>query len=349
MSFKDKILNKRSSPKTSTPGVSPAGEGPREYFPKQLGIYCIDNPAVERRDKKPLVIGLPPTHRPGNITFKDTAFSNTQHWLGTLFAEPILINIGWYPVEALIPGTDERIFPHAKTAFNKSLPILTEETGIEVPLSYELEITVENELARCVEELKTKAKTDNAIKYLTARIKELEPKEPTLKIRTVHDVKVTPRIFIPVLTTVVTEEFTDEGETLKTFEPVIAIFDEQLGAKKLAALQKNGLIQDKNDIGEAVEYLYGDLGAETIGAPLQLFQNKLGENIIAAKKYEGVIPKPLTPYLSLDATKFNISEETLLRIVVLEMIQLYAMKDDTKSIEGKLKQFFWNSIKKEQT
>lgn len=349
MGFKDKILNKKSTPKTTTPGVAPAGEGPKEYFPKQLGIYCIDNPNVERRDKKPLVIGVPPTHRPGNITFKDTAFKDTQHWLGTLFAEPILINIGWYPVEALIPGTDKRIFPNAKTAFNKTLPILTEETGIEVPLTYELEITVENEMARVTDELKTKAKTEKAIAYLEKRLTELEGKDPTLKIRTVHDVKVVPRIFIPVLTTLVTETFSDDSEyPIKSFEPVIVIFDESLGAKKLAALQKNGLIQDKNDIEEVIEYLYGDLGAENIGQPFQLFQNKLGENILSANKYVGPIPKPLTPYLNLDATKFNISEETMLRVIVLEMIQLFATKDDNVSIEGQLKQFFWNSIKKEQ-
>lgn len=345
--FLSKALKPKAN-KTFTPNGG-GTEGPREYYPKTLGIHCVENPNVKRRELRPLVIGLPPEHRPSNIAFKDNNFQATQHWMGKLFMEPFLINIGHYPVDALYPGTNDKIIPNAKTAFDKPIPILTEETGIESPLTYELEAVVENELARLTEELHTKAKSEKAIAYLTSKIEALGKLDPTSKVRTAHDVKTTPKLFIPLLTTLVEED----EDFNKTFTPVIAIFEESITYKKLSSLAKNGLIEDANDLDGALNYLYGDLN-EATGKPFQIFRNKLGApdaqsaGPFAAKLFEGPIPKPLTPYFDLDETKFDIDIQKMLRIIVLEMIQLYAPKEDRSSLEGRLKNHFWSQVNKSE-
>lgn len=351
MSFKDKLIKKqtKSSAPRAAGGAASSSDGPKEYYPKSIGIYCVDNPKVERREIRPYVIGTPPIHRTSNVEFKGNTFAATSYWLGKLFAEPVIINIGYYPANALYAGTNEKIFPNSTNNYDKKIPILKEETGLEFPLTYDVVEPVENERKRLAEILK-KITYQPSIEKLQGKLEELKGMADDEQIRTSHEVKIVPKIFIPILTTIVNEVEDEEGELIPQFEPKLAIFEETLGNKKANALAKNKILDSKGDINGMLDYLYGDLdGEDVIGKPVLLFRNTFaaeGQDSlppVCAKVYDDKIPKALLPYFDIKESP-NIDSTTLLRIIVLEMIQLYAKKGDTESIEGKIKEFFWAQV-----
>jgi hypothetical protein len=352
MGFANKLIKKTaaSTPRTAT-GNTSTGE-PREYYPKSIGIYCEDNPKVERRGIRPYIIGSkPPTHKTVNIEFKGNVFPSTAVYYGKLFAEPIIINMGYYPANSLYPGKEERIFPNTSNDFDKKIPLVP-DMGVDYPLSYDLLSPVPNERKRLTEILsknlsdKGRAKVEQALANL-ASMKDDE------KIRTTHEVKIIPKVFIPVLMTIVTEDTDEEGELVTNYDPKLVLFEETMGIKKAKTMVTNNLISSADDVEGMLDYLYGDIGdATAVGQPIVLFRNQLaaeGRDSIpplAAKLFEDKIPKALLPFFDIKVAP-TLDEAALLRLVVLEMIGLYAPKGDTTTIEGKLKEAFWAQIQTE--
>ncbi len=353
MGFRDKLIKKQksSSPRVQGGGATNNSDGPREYYPKSIGIYCVDNPKIERREIRPYVIGVPPTHKTSNVEFKGMHLPATPYWLGKLFAEPVLVNIGYFPAASLYTGTDTKIFPNSKNTYDKRIPLVQEETGIEIPLSYDIVEPVENERKRLGEVL-SKNISDKARTYLQDKLAKLQELPDDEQLRTTHEVKIIPKYFIPVLTTVVTEVEDEEGELIPQYEPKLAIFEETLGNKKANALFNNKILTERGDIEGLGDFLYSDIDdKDAVGKPILLFRHTYAaegrDNLppIAAKLYEDKIPKSLLPFFDIDFAP-NIDETSLLRIIVLEMIQLFAPKGDTSSIEGKIKEFFWSQVQK---
>jgi len=351
MGFKDKLIKKTnfSSPRAASGGSS-TGE-PREYYPKSIGIYCEDNPKVDRRSIRPYVIGSkPPAHKTTNIEFKGNTFSATPVWYGKLFAEPIVVNMGYYPVAALFPETDELIFPTSFNDYDKKIPII-KESGIDIPLEYDLLTSVVSERKR-LSGILLKNLSDKGRAKVEKDLAALKDKADDEKTRTRHEVKILPKIFIPVMMSIVTEELDSEGELETIYTPKLVIFEETMGIKKAKSLVANKIIEEASDIGGMLDYLYEDI-LEAKGEPILLFRNSLAaegkDSIppIAAKKYEDKIPKALLPFFDIVESP-NITDVDLLRIIVLEMIGLFAPKGDTSSIEGKLKEYFWSQVQKEE-
>lgn len=350
MGFKDKLIKKQAKQYSSPAGGSQQNGEPKEYYPKSIGIYCVDNPKMERRLIRPHVIGLPPTHRTTNVEFKGNVFSATPVWYGKLFAEPIVVNMGYYPANALYTETETRIFPASQYSFDKKIPLIN-ESGLDFPLVYDTLVPIESERKRIAEVLGKKI-SDKGRAYLEKELERLNTLPDDEKLRVRSEVKVIPKIFIPVLMVIVTEEEDEEGELIQKFEPKLAIFEETMGGKKAKSLVANKVIEDANDIAGMMDYLYdGTEGA--VGQPIQLFRNPLaaeGKDTIApvaVKLYEDKIPKALLPFFNIEFAP-NIEEKDLLRIIVLEMIGLFAPKGDTDSIEGKLKEYFWAMVQKKE-
>lgn len=358
MGFKDKLT--RKTQKSSAPrvagGQTNSSEGPREYYPKSIGIYCVDNPKVERRSVRPHVIGIPPFHKSSNVHFKGNDFAATPYWLGKLFAKPIIIELAYFPGNALYPGTDDKIFPNSINNFDKKIPLLEKVTGVKVPLTYDVVEPIENERKRLLEVL-GKVTYQPSIEKLQKKLDDINAMPDDGMIRTTHEVKIIPKVFIPVLTTVVNEVEDEEGELIPTYEPILAIFEETMGMKRANALFNSKILDQKGDVGGMMDYLFGDIDPDevedVVGSPILLFRNPYASEgkdslpPVCVKRYEDKIPKSLLPFFNIESAP-NIDETTLLRIVVLEMIQLFTKAGDTSSIEGQIKEYFWSEVRKNQ-
>jgi hypothetical protein len=352
MGFKDKVLKQTKANKPKAAGSNPSNPGEvREYYPKSIGIYCEDNPKVERRSIRPHVIGTnPPIHKTVNIEFKGNMFPAAACWYGKLFKDPIVVNMGYYPAHSLYPGTDTKIFPNVSNDFDKKIPILN-NIGIEIPLSYDLLVPVTSERKR-LSQILEKNLSDKGRERVKADLDKISKMADDEKVRTTHEVKILPKVFIPVMMAIVTEETDDEGELVTKYDPKLVIFEETMGIKKAKAMVTNKILESAGDMVGMLEYLYGDIGVESaIGQPIQIFRNTLaseGKDSLApicAKLYEDKIPKALLPYFDIKDAP-NLDDEALLRLIVLEMIQLFAPKGDTSSIEGKIKEYFWSTVEK---
>jgi hypothetical protein len=354
MGFKDKLIKQtKTTAQRVANQTSSNPEAPREYYPKSIGIYCEDNPKEDRRAIRPHVIGKnPPTHKTLNILYKDKAFNTTPCWYGKLYAEPIIVNMGYFPPYALYKDTDDRIFPNNSNDFDKKLPII-KGLPLNIPLQYDLLTPIPNERKRLSDILK-KNLSDAGRKRVEADLAALEGMKDDEKIRTTHDVKIIPKIFIPVMMMIETEVQNEEGEFVKELDPKLVIFEETLGIKKTKALVANKLIDSADDIEGALDYLYGDISdATAVGQPIQIFRNSMASegkdslSPICVRLYDDKIPKSLLPYFDI-AEMPNVDDESLLRIIVLEMIQLFAPKGDTASIEGQIKEYFWSQVQKKE-
>jgi len=351
-----KKQTKSSTPKISGEQTNTNQDGTREYYPKSIGIYCVDNPKVERREIRPYVIGTPPTHRSSNINFKGMDFQATPYWLGKMFMEPFVIELAHFPGNALYKDTDQKIFPNSTNNFDKKIPILP-ETGIEVPLVYDIVEPVQSEMNRIANDVLPKLTYQPSIDKLQKKLEDLKKLPDDEKIRTTHEVKIIPRVFIPVLSTVVNEVEDEEGELVPQYEPTLVIFEEAMGMRKANALFNAKLIDTKGDLSSMMDYLYSDIdpeeNEEVTGMPVLLFRNPYaseGKDSLApvcVKRYDEKIPKTLLPYFDIKSAP-NIDRKTLLRIIVLEMIQLFTKKGDTTSIEGKIKEHFWAEVQNTQ-
>lgn len=352
MSFKDKLIKQQKTSSYSTTGNNASNGEPREYYPKSIGIYCEDNPKVERRGIRPHVIGKnPPTHKPMNVVFKDNTMGATPVWFGKLFAEPVVVNLGYYPHNALYEGTDDKIFPNNGNDFDKKIPILN-DIGIDIPLKYELLTPVVNERKR-LSQILTKKLSEKGRASVEKSLAELNSMKDDEKIRTRHDVKILSKVFIPVMMAIVIEEIDEEGELVTKYDPKLVIFEETMGIKKAKALVSSGVLDEASNTLGMMEYLYGDIDTpEAVGQPIMLFRNSLGSEgqgalpPLAAQMYEDKIPKALMPFFEVGDGP-QLDEQSLLRLIILEMIQLFAPKGDTSSIEGKIKEHFWNQVQKE--
>jgi len=339
-SFKDKIKKNKS----------PQNNSNRVYYPKTLGIYTIENPKVDKREYQPEIIALPPIHRTTAVEFKGETFKQQGYWLGRLYKEPIVVNIGTYPAEALYTGTDERMFPLVKNGYDKRIPMVGEEFGLSIPETYDILTPVANERENLLKKLKKANISDKMKAYVTKELDKLAELDETVMIRTTHDVRVTPRIYVPTIVANIQElEDLETGDITKTFEPTLALFEQALTISFGESLNKAKKVVDKYDPLETADYLFSEAdGME--GEPVLIFRNplavddKTGKHALCVKAYN---EKPNPATFKLLDMKFDtdIEERTLLRIIILELIGLYPPKEDKDSIEALLKTAIYDEIR----
>lgn len=346
MSFKDKLIKK---PTAARQPLSTDGDEPRVYFPDSIGVYCIDNPNLDKRQYKPRVIAVPPYHKTGSVEFKEAVFAAQPYWMGRLLTSPLLINIGYYPPNALYPGTDKRI---TSSKFDTRIPMVSDETGIDIPLTYDTLEPVSSERARLLEVIPKVSKDKKG--YLETKLASLNELPDDELIRISHVVKTVPKMFIPILTAIEIEEEDADGELVPKYYPKIVIFEETLGITRSKALHSNGIISGQSETSEMLDYLYSDIDSqEAIDEKVIVFQNPYtggGKNAFpayAVKKHEGKVGKALAPYYEAELDEGSIKKfkDSFLRIVVLEMIQLFSKKGDVTSLEGQIKEYFWSQIR----
>jgi hypothetical protein len=338
-SFKDKIKKNKTQQ-----------QGERVFFPKTLGIYTIPNPKVDRREYQPEVIGIPPVHRTSSVQFKGDTFQALQYWLGILYKEPIVVNVGTFPAEALYRGTEERMFPTIKNGFDKKIPMVGEEFGIDIPDTYDILSPVANEREKLLKKLKGANVSDKMKAFVTKELDKYATMDDAAMIRTTHDVRVTPRIYIPAVVADIQElEDLETGDIENTYIPTLAIFEQNLTISYSESLCKNKKVIDKYDPIEAADYLFSEAEGK-VGEQILIFKNPLamddrtGNKALCIKEYNEKLNKVTTPLLDLKFDK-EIDDKVLLRIIVLEMIGLYPTKEDKDSIEALLKTAIYNEIK----
>jgi hypothetical protein len=125
-------FNKAFESTQSTSGAS----GEKTFYPETIGIYCVDNPKLNRREFFPRQIGTPPTQVTKKFVYGDAQFNDQPGWVGRLYADPVVVTVNRYNPYALFTGTEERIFPNADL-YDKKLPVIP-ESGIELPGFYDL-------------------------------------------------------------------------------------------------------------------------------------------------------------------------------------------------------------------
>lgn len=343
MSFKDKLIKKPAAVRSNS------DDGNKTYFPETIGIYCEENPDINKRQFKPKLITVPPHHKTGSIEFKEALFSNIPYWMGTLVSEPLIINVGYFPPNALYTGTDKRI---TNSKYETKIPILQDIEGLEIPLTYDTVEPVVSERKRLYEIME---KVDKDKKeFLQKKLDELKDLKDEDTIRVSHNVKTIPKIFIPILTSIEVEVEDEDGELVPHYHSKIVIFEETLGVSKSRALHANQCISSAYDTGEVLDYLYSDIDSlEMVGKKVLLFRNpysgggKNSSTALAVKEFSGKVPKALQPYFPEDTTDINVEKfkDSFLRIAVLEMIQLFSKKGDVSSLEGQIKEYFWSQIR----
>lgn len=339
-SFKDKIKKNKSTQQ----------QGERVYFPKTLGMYTIENPNIEKRKYQPDILAIPPVHRTTTIIYKEDSFQRIGSWLCRLYRDPIVVNVGTYPAAALYSGTEELMFPMARNGFDKRIPLVGDEFGVNLPDTYDILTPVANEREKLLLKLKGANLSDKHRAFITKELEKIADMDDTAMIRTTHDVRVIPRLFLPaVVTDVVEEEDPETGDLNKVYTPYLVIFEQALTISVGEALAKNKKVVDKYDPLESADYLFSDL-EDAVGEPIQIFHNPLasegtkGKPVLCAKLYDEKLNSATTPLLNKDLDR-DIDDKTLLRIIVLEMIGLYPTKDDKDSIEALLKNAIFEEIK----
>lgn len=345
MSFLNKLKFSNNIPAviSSTSGDSTE----REYFPEKIGIYCIDNPKLDKRTQFPKKVGIPPFQVTKKFVYKDAQFSNQSAWLGKLYAEPIVITMYRYDPFALYRDTKTRIFPSA-SLYDKRIPFL-EDCGIEIPEFYDLSVPLEKRLTDITETL-GKTKNKELIKQLKDEKAKLEANdEGVTNITVTKRVKEEVKIFLPIITAIKSEDEDSEGNIKATFTPKVVLFQVSPGVGQAEALVSNGILENKYDMDALTSYLIGDLGDvsnnpnEDISynqAPLLLFENNLANKALTAINFPEDIKKSVAPYFEATLDK-KISYNTFLKVIVLEILGLYPKKEEKDSLEDKLKQFVY--------
>lgn len=337
-SFRDKIK------------VTKKSTGERVFFPKTLGIYTIDNPKVDKRQYQPEIVGLPLAHRTSTVDYKGDSFQRVTYWLGRLYAEPIVINMGTFPVDALYTGTDIPIFPNVSNNFDKRIPMVGDEFGVTIPETYDTLVSVESERKKLHARLMAEKVSDKLRAFVDKKLAELSSKADTDTIRVTHDVKMTPRIYIPAIVADVQElEDLETGDIEKQYVPTLAIFEQNLTISFGESLQKSKKIDDKYDMMEVADYLYSETD-NCIGDPILIFRHplttdsKTGNQAFCVSAYNEKPSKQTAPLLDIRFDR-EISHKEFLRVIILDMIGLFASKDDKESIEYLLRQAIYNSVK----
>jgi hypothetical protein len=326
--------------------------GSREFYPKKLGIYTIENPRIDKREHQPEVIALPPAHKTSQVTFKNETLSNITYWIGKLLCEPIVINIGMFPINAYYTGTDVKMFPESKTNFDKRIPLIGEEVGVTIPETYDLKTTVINERKDLIKKLGREGISEKRKEYLEKEMVKLDSMPDDGVVTTTHRVNVMPKIFIPMVCAEVKEVETEDGDIVQDYVPTVAIFEQSVGTKISEYLFETKRIKDKYDTIEAVSYLYGELAELQPDAYIQVFKNVSIQDsqknpVLCAQAYNQKLTKATLPYFDLELPK-AITQRQLFRVIILEMIGLFAGKDDKDSIEGMLKSALYYEIKVER-
>lgn len=356
--FADLIIGSNNFDSSERPeGV----DGERTYFPESVGIYTIENPNTERRERNPRVISVPSAQFTNNLVFKGQGFPDAGFWPGTLYTEPFVINLAVLPANALFVGTDQPMFPYASPSkdgkvISKMIPVLP-HTGVEVPLSYDLlreKVKVKDELEAAL----SKTKSDWYKKTLTAQLEGLDSKTDAKGyVRITTKANLTQRVYIPLLTALRREEEDENGDIVESYTPKLVLFEQKIGIKMTEALITNKApgVDNKYDTAAATDYLFGDLldeaGQFKVGEKIYLFKNTLGsvggDAPYASSVWTDKINVRLRNAFGAALSK-DITRETLERIIVLEMIGLYSKKEDVISPEGKLKEYFWSTIRKDK-
>jgi len=327
---------------SNTESTPPAGGAPRDFFPDAIGIYCIDNPKLDRREAYPKIIGIPPTQVTKRFVYRDAQFNDQQVWLGRLYQEPVVVQLLRYDPYALEVGTDNRLFPFAEK-YDKKLPIIP-ESGVTLPEFYDVMVSANKRL----EEIDTslaRAKKDSTIRDLQEEKSRIlaDSNGADTKIRITKAAKTEQKIFLPIITAIKNEEEDENGDVKVTFTPKLVIFQLSPGVKQAEALVGNKILENKYDLETLTQYLVGDIDDFAPG-PLMLFNNKLANDALTAINYPEDIKKSVAPFFDAALPK-PISEETLFRIIILELIGLYPRKDEEGTLEKRLKTYFYSQLK----
>lgn len=340
----------------STQGTS-SDTGEKTFFPETIGIYCVDNPRLDRRQYYPKVIGTPPPQVTKKFVYGDAQFNDQPAWIGRLYSEPVVITTYRYDPYALFQGTEDRIFPYAEK-YDKKLPVIP-SSGIELPEFYDVLVPFEKRLEE-LEASIARAKKDFTKKELEKERDEILSKSanPNAFVRITKRIKEEQKVFLPVITSIKKEEEDENGDVKTTFTPKLVIFQVSPGVKQAESLVNNGILENKYDLEALTTYLIGqtdrdddevDFDTETVfdytKKPILLFENKLANGALTVIKYPEDVKKSVAPFFNAELEK-PISQETLFRILVLELVGLYPKKDEVGTLEKNLKSYLYKQFSK---